>query len=144
MIPLIPLQFASFKTNLTIEQAIAVLGRSVQLKHEFQDNVEVVSFKYQPLHSIKVGEIGSGMMVYVRYQANLDGTHVRVTIMPTIIMMLLFVYAFGFNLLLTYPNDFSYYSSFILISLIFYLGIWWETVNTKKIVRSLFHDSIIK
>lgn len=142
MIPFIPLQFLNFKISLNMEQAVAILGRSLPLKRGIKGFDEVVSFKYQPLSSYKSSPISvSGVMVYVRYESSLDGIRVKVTIMPTVVVLLFFIFAFGFNL--SFPHDRQDALLSILPFLVFYLIIWWETVETKNAIRSMFQEFII-
>lgn len=146
MIPLIPLQFTSFKTNLTMEQAIAVLGRSLPLKREAVDNGERVSFKYRvPHYSFGSGKARiplSGIMIYVRYYSDIDGVHAKMTILPSVTTMLFFIFSIGFTLLISPENVCDRLYFFVPVFL--YILVWWETIDAKKAVRSMFHDSIIE
>jgi len=94
MIPFIPLQFDSFRTNLTIEQAIYVLGRSLPLKHEKQKIIEVVSFEYNPDPDVKYQRMG-GVAVYIKYFSEPNGVSVKVTVIPTVIMILFLALSIG-------------------------------------------------
>ena len=144
MIPLIPFQFLSFKTNLTMEQAISTLGRSLSLKREEQDRGEVVSFNYQPHRAVKYQSIGS-VTIYVKYFSGPNGVHVNVTIMPTVLTLLFLAGYIGFILLFDRLSpDFSNKTFFILFWLFVYLFNWWETVETKKAIQSMFWESITK
>jgi len=145
MLPFIPLQFLSFKTNLSIEQAIAILGRSIPIKREIGDKGETISFKYQPHRPIKHSGMGAGVVVYVRYHSDLAGVYVKVTIMPSILIMCFYIFAFGiilsnFEISLNTSNAVFLALAF----LFFYLLVWWETIETKRAIRSMFHDVIIK
>jgi len=144
MIPFIPLQFDSFKTNLTMEQAISILGRSLPIKSDRRDFGEVSSFTYQPHRAIKHQSMGA-VTVHVKYFSDSTGVRIKMTVFPTVITMLFLTFYIGFILLFAYLSpDFSTKALFILVWLFFYLFNCWETVETKRVIRSMFYDSIIK
>ncbi len=144
VIPFIPLQFDSFRTNLTIEQAIYVLGRSLPLKHEKQKTIEVVSFEYNPDPDVKYQRMG-GVAVYIKYFSEPNGVSVKVTVIPTVITILFLALSIGFVFLFSQVSpSFSNKGLFGLSWLFFYLYSWWETINTIKAVRNMFRDYIIQ
>jgi hypothetical protein len=144
MIPFIPLQFLRFKTNLNMEQTIAILGRSVPLKREVRNNGEVVSFKYQPYAPIKYSQAGVGITVHVKYHAEPGGVKVSITIMPSVLIMLFYILGFGFSLAAINIANFTFGIWFILVFILFYLLLWRESIETKRAIHGMFRDAIIK
>ena len=144
MIPFTPFQFVSFKTNLTMEQAIATLGRSLSLKRERQGSGEVVSFNYQPERDVEHQRMGA-LTVYVKYFSDSNGVRVKVTVVPTVITMLFLALTLGFILLFDWiSSDFPNKIIPILFWLFIYLFNWRQAVGTKKAIQSMFQDFIIK
>ena len=144
MIPFTPFQFVSFKTNLTMEQAIATLGRSLSLKSERQDSGEVISFNYQPERDVQHQSMGA-LTVYVKYFSDPNGVRVKVTVVPTVITMLFLTLTLGFILLFDWISlDFSNKIFAIVFWLFIYLFNWRQAVGTKKAIQSMFQDFIIK
>lgn len=143
MIPFIPFQFLQFKTSLNMEQAISRLGRSLPLKREIRNGKEFVSFQYKIRHdSFKAIVPRSGVVVNVRYCFNAEGIYVRAIAMPSIATMLFFIFGFGYGVIGAKGSSFAV--QFFLTFILFYLLVWWETVETKEAVQNMFRDSIIK
>lgn len=125
-----------------MEQAISTLGRSLPLKRELQNNSEVVSFEYQPNRPIEYSQMGIGITVYVRYFSDLKGTRVKVTVMPTILTI--FGYVFGFGITIIGIANLLLDKAFFLVLIFFYLLLWWESIETKKAIWSMFQDAVTK
>ena len=80
-----------------MDHAIAILGRSLPVKRDFEPDGESVSFRYGT-GSIRIPNRDwqySGVVVHVKYQSTVDGVRVSVKIMPHILLIIIYILFFG-------------------------------------------------
>lgn len=151
MFPFIPYRRFQILTRLNQNQAIEILGKDYSPKVELQHGVETVTFNFRADQTI-LGSNSFRPMVYVKYQLETEGVHVRITMMMhtfTIIfcviwlgILAIFFLVIGLGRLQENDIPLSLDSQLFLMLIFFYaiisLGFVPEAIKQERHIRNLF------
>jgi hypothetical protein len=118
----------SMLTNLTMEQAIALKGRHLDVTRGMEDGFETAQFSYEPISSYSNGPSyrtnPSGWIVNVKYQSKPDGLNITI----------------GIKLPALYP---VFLSVLLIHSACYYTGMMQATFNIFNLIPAAFIFSFL-